>query len=438
MNEIYKKITLICLSLFIVISYFAGLYLNENSIGSGGYNGDLVWIWKNFEIFKNTGFVEAIKSDEFFGNRTALLYILNIYFNPFINDLESYRISITFFSLLVSIFFFQCLREKYKDLNYETALLLSLIILLSPFFRSSAYWGMEIQYGLISSILSILFLFKNKNIENASYFNLFLTIFFSSITVYFDLKLVIIPLYIYLRILFSNLDFNKKLFSTFCYSLLATPYLFLINLWEGVVPKATQKANPLQYTHLKSSKLHMINFLYATNILGFYLMPFVIFKKNIFCHFKKFFNGINFILTSIFLSYLVYFIFFDLYDYADTITRENGGYKNFWGLGYSDKISEVLFDNRIYSLYFNLIVYLISFVIVILFINSSLINFLLILFFLIISIALFPLMQEYFDPYIYIIAMLLAKNDYDFSFKKCCLVFLYFQIFLSFSIIYYT
>ena len=30
MNEIYKKITLICLSLFIVISYFAGLYLNEN------------------------------------------------------------------------------------------------------------------------------------------------------------------------------------------------------------------------------------------------------------------------------------------------------------------------------------------------------------------------------------------------------------------------
>ena len=65
MNEIYKKITLICLSLFIVISYFAGLYLNENSIGSGGYNGDLVWIWKNFEIFKNTGFVEAIKSDEF-------------------------------------------------------------------------------------------------------------------------------------------------------------------------------------------------------------------------------------------------------------------------------------------------------------------------------------------------------------------------------------
>ena len=122
--------------------------------------------------------------------------------------------------------------------------------------------------------------------------------------------------------------------------------------------------------------------------------------------------------------------FFDLYDYADTITRENGGYKNFWGLGYSDKISEVLFDNRIYSLYFNLIVYLISFVIVILFINSSLINFLLILFFLIISIALFPLMQEYFDPYIYIIAMLLAKNDYDFSFKKCCLVFLYFQIFL--------
>ena len=100
----------------------------------------------------------------------------------------------------------------------------------------------------------------------------------------------------------------------------------------------------------------------------------------------------------LFLIYLFYFTYSDLYDFVDKFTRENGGYKDFWGLGYSDKLGNILFDDRINSIILNLIVYLFSVLIIILFINSNLIYLFLILFFLLLSIALFPLMQEYFDP----------------------------------------
>ena len=79
----YKyKIYLIFYSIIIFTSYILGFFINENSIGSGNYNGDLIWIWKNFEIFKNHNLIDAIRNESFFGNRTPLLYILNLYLNP--------------------------------------------------------------------------------------------------------------------------------------------------------------------------------------------------------------------------------------------------------------------------------------------------------------------------------------------------------------------
>lgn len=105
MNRIQKFI-IVFFSALIIASYVLGFYYNENSIGSGGYSGDFAWMWENFEIFKNENLLQAVKSNDFFGNRTALLYILNIYLNPFINDIDSYRLSITAFSLFASYILF--------------------------------------------------------------------------------------------------------------------------------------------------------------------------------------------------------------------------------------------------------------------------------------------------------------------------------------------
>ena len=368
MNKI-QKITTIFLSLLIIISYFLGFVFSENSIGSGGYNGDLVWMWDNFEIFKNESLIQAIKSDDFFGNRTALLYILNIYLNPFLNNIDEYRFSITIFSLLAPYILFLCIKEKYKNINYEIILLLSCIILLSPFYRTSSFWGMEIQYGIITSLLSILFFLKNNNKENASRKNIFLSILFSSVTVYFDVKLVIIPLFIYLTILFSNLDYKMKLYSSISYMLLAIPFILLIFHWKGIVPIATQQANPLQASHIMNSKFHMVNILFATNMIGFYLFPFLILKKNFIKSIKIKKNIFNLLLLFLFIVYLIYFVSSNLYDYVDLLPKESGGYKDHFGLGYSDKLGGILFDNRNLSLLFNSIIFLISVIIIIIFIN---------------------------------------------------------------------
>ena len=114
MTKIQKIITII-FSLLIINSYFFGFFYQENSIGSGGYKGDLDWMWKNFQIFKNENLLQAIKSSDFFGNRTPLLYIINIYLNPFISDIDNYRFSITIFSLLASYTLFLCIKEKYNS-----------------------------------------------------------------------------------------------------------------------------------------------------------------------------------------------------------------------------------------------------------------------------------------------------------------------------------
>jgi len=434
----YKKnLFLILFSVIIFISYILGFTINENSIGSGGYNGDLKWIWGNFEIFKNQSLISSIKSENFFGNRTPLLYILNIYLNPFLYDVDTYRFSIFIFSILGQIMFFLCIKKKYENLNIGIIILLSSIILLSPFYRTSAYWGLEIQYGIITSLISFYFLFKTKRIENISYLNIFLTVLFSSAAVYFDYKLVLVPLLAFFKILLTKTSVEKKIFTTFFYLLSAIPLIYLIIFWGGLVPKISQYANPLQGTQISTFKVHLVNLLFTTNILGFYLFPFLILKKNFLTDLKRIPNLFNGFLTSLFILYLIYFINFDLYSYTDIITKEFGGYKDLYGLGYSNKISNIIFEERIYSLIFNAIIYVFSFIIIILTINSKLINLLVVSFFYLLSLIIFPLMQEYFDPYIFIIGILIFNNEYDFSFLKCSSVLLYFLIFLLSSYYFY-
>ena len=94
MEKNLKNILFISFSFFIYLSFFLGFYLNENSAGAGGYNGDLTWMWDNFKIYKSNDLWTAIHHPDFWGNRTPLIYILHILFNPFISDIDSYRVSV--------------------------------------------------------------------------------------------------------------------------------------------------------------------------------------------------------------------------------------------------------------------------------------------------------------------------------------------------------
>ena len=81
MNINIKNSLIIFFTFFIYSSFVLGFYFNENSIGSGGYDGDIEWMWKNFEIYKTNNLWVAIHHPDFFGNRTPLFYILHILFS---------------------------------------------------------------------------------------------------------------------------------------------------------------------------------------------------------------------------------------------------------------------------------------------------------------------------------------------------------------------
>jgi len=103
------------LTLLIYSSFVLGFIFNENSIGSGDYGGDLQWMWINFEIYKTNDLWTAIHHPDFFGNRTPLLYILHILFNPFINNIDTYRFTVFCISFIGPIIFYLCLKQRFKD-----------------------------------------------------------------------------------------------------------------------------------------------------------------------------------------------------------------------------------------------------------------------------------------------------------------------------------
>ena len=235
---------LIFLSFF---SFLVGFYFDENSAGAGTYKGDFSFIWKNIQLFLTHDLITAIKHQDYFTNRPPLLYILHSLFNPFVDTPEGYRRSVFGISFLVPILFYFCLKQKFKNDDKILLLLISSTICLSPYFRTSAYWGLEENYSFICLLLSFLFLnnflSSSNNTNYLTLSQLFLTIFFSSACVYFDQKFIIIPIICFLTIISTNKLVKLKIFCTIFYLILSLPFIYLILFWGGLTSPATFEAN---------------------------------------------------------------------------------------------------------------------------------------------------------------------------------------------------
>ena len=152
-------------------------------MGAGGFNGDFKFVKKSIALFSQNSFFDSIKLYSESSNRPPLIYILHKYLNPLINDDLGFRKVVFTISLLIPILFYICLREKFKETDKNIILLFSSIIFFNPFIRTSSYWGLEENYAIISSLLSILFLMKLTDISNnfkKYFYILLLTFIFSS------------------------------------------------------------------------------------------------------------------------------------------------------------------------------------------------------------------------------------------------------------------
>ena len=433
MNELSYKEKLIYLIIFalITVSYVIGFAMQENS--AGGALVDFENTKRNLFTFDNNNFLNAIKSTAsldpqvFQSTRAPGFYVFNKYLNPFTHDPRLHQLFSTIVSLLIPLFLFLGLKIKFKEVNIYHLAFFSTIIILSPYFRSTAFWGNEENFGIL--IVAISSYFYLKYFERNSVFNEWIYLFalgiFSSLTVYCDQKLIIIPFFTYLTILFSNKSTKNKLFITFFYIVAAIPFIFLIKLWGNIVPTGDASRRVIKFS-LDNLNFHY--FLYSLSIIAFYLFPFFFLlnnkSKNIFLIFK---TKENLFLTFIFFLFLFYFVlFYDLKNFS------------YLGGGIFDKASKLLFQNLFLQKIFLSIVFIFSWLVVLIFKGNSRFNFLILIFFPIFSLLISPaLFQEYFDPLIFFIILIYLKNRYLFNIKTSLFIFLYFLFFLFSIIIFY-
>ena len=125
-----------------------GFYFDENSAGAGTLNGDFKNVWLNLNTFTNYSLGESlnfIKSGDrnyYISSRTPILYILNAKLNPFVGSISLFIKSIFIFSFLGFILFYYLLSSKFYQIEKKLIILISSCLLLSPYFRTSSYWGL--------------------------------------------------------------------------------------------------------------------------------------------------------------------------------------------------------------------------------------------------------------------------------------------------------
>jgi len=427
----YKIFSIILISLSI-LSFFIGFIYEENSAGAGTLQGDFYLLWKNLQTFLNhdlgtaINFTTDLDNENYKSSRTPLLYIFHKLFNPFVENQIYFIRSVFFVSLSVPVLFYLCLREKFKNEETLLLILITSTVFLSPYFRTSSYWGLEENFGLITLLLSFIFLskFLSNNISWKNYYLLFLTTFLSSLCLYFDQKLCIIPLICFFQIYFSNKSPNVKKLLFIFYFIFSLPYLYLIISWGNIIP--TGDAN----TRGIGKQIYFANLGYATTIIAFYLLPLLLYKKNNFFKLlKDFFKSKkNYYLISLFFIYLFYLLVF--YDYDNEARL---------GKGFVHKIAILLFDESYLQqvlIYFS---FFISWIIILLYLDENFKDKLIIFYFFILSVVAWPIFQEYFDPLIILMAFTFFSTKLILSYSKSILLFLYLSIlFVSSNIYYYN
>ena len=420
-------------SFFLIIlsisSYFIGFMYGENSAGGGP--ADYTHVLSNLQTFLNNSIVDGVHltatydPEIYMSARTPLVYIFHKLFNPFVGNEILFKRSVFFMSFLVPILFYISLKEKFRKEENLLLALISSVIFLSPYFRTSSYWALEENFSLISLLIS--FLFLNKFLRNGNslwqnYYQLFLTVFFSSACVYFDQKFIIIPIICFAKIIISDKSLKLKFYSFFIYFIFSLPFIYLIILWEGIIPTRDAVARGL------GNQIFSHHLGYVFTILAFYFFPLLLFKsENLSQLIKNFFSQRkNYYFISVFLIYLIYLLFF--HNYSE---------ERFLGKGLIHKTAILLFKDIFLQKLFIYCSFFFSWIVILIYLNDSTKNKLILSYFFLLSILVLPLMQEYFDPLIILMAFTFFDSKFLLNYKKSIFLYFYLSVLLVFSNIYY-
>ena len=209
---------------------------------------------------------------EFVFNKSIVFNDLDI--EKYQTEYNALRLLYLHICLLVPVIFYKCLRIKYKDCNKGLLIILSSILLLSPYFRAYAIWPSEINLGLLFLLSSIYFFLKLQEEKkiNKKCLLIFFNVLFFALTAYCRPIYSLISIYFFYKI-FSKFKFSNELY-IFIISciVLASPafyYFFVLDqypftVYQNFFYKIVQ-TSPRTYL---SSKLSMSGLLCGYPIPG--------------------------------------------------------------------------------------------------------------------------------------------------------------------------
>jgi hypothetical protein len=368
--------------LFFYLTLIIGFFYGEN-LNYGSYND---WVSGNHQIIKDfaNNFTYTLLNFDSYGHRHSPVYLF--FLSLFIDlglDFQQVRLVHLHLCISLIVIFYKCLRLVFSNINNNYLVLLSLIIFLSPTFRSLAIWPDSRIPGLIFFVLTIYFFLKFRKTNNPKYtwYTCTSLVVSSYISPNFSIFFPYFFFFFFKKIKFKELSF--LLIFNFLASLPILYYIFILDvnfLTAGKTPNLNN--GTIDFSFNLSNKIMIIS-----SIIFFHLSPILI-MNNFFKQFKNFLLKKLIILIPL-LVCLVYF-----FDYQLSYT----------GGGVFFILSNLLFNNN-YLFYIGSI-FFISFVLYIASLNLN--NFFL-LALLIISNIQNTIYHKYYEPMILIMFFTLIK-----------------------------
>ena len=390
------------ITIFFYISLIIGFILNEDL--NGGAKSDFNFYEDIIYSFSNN-FTDSFLNYEKFKERHSPIMIIILSFLAKINlNLEIIRLLNLHVNLLTIYFFYKCLEIKFNQINKSYLILISLVIFISPTFRSLSIWPDSRAIGLLFFTISTKYFLdfqKHKEINFA-----IKNILFLSIASYFSPNFSVFSVYFFYY--FLTLKDAKKIISiTLLNCFLALPAIYYIFILDvnfinlGLTPGSSSDLlkNSIEFNF--SNKILCI-----TSIIFFYSIPILLTRKVFIQITTK-----NFLLFLTFFTIYLSCIFFFNYEIY------------FTGGGIFFHLSKYFFDNNIFF-------YLVCFVsFYFLFIKNFNLNNLFIIFLLIISNPQLTIYHKYYDPLVLILIFTLfnfkIKNEFFKSFHVLKIYIIY-------------
>ena len=399
----------ISLSFILYSSLVVGFIFGEDL----NFGATMDWHGTNYPVIKDSAvnLKKTLLNYENYGHRHSPIY--PVFLGQFLKLGFSYdyiRFIHLNISLLLIYIFYKCLILKFSEISKNILITLSLVIFLSPTFRSLAIWPDSRIIGLIFFTFSIYeyLKFKQNNSNIHVWKNLIYLIISSYISPNFSV-FIIYFFYNYLKI--SNLRFliNISIFSAIM-SLPAFYYIFIldINFLTANTP-GTNNKELIGLSYNLSNKILIIG-----SIFMFHMLPFIINKEFL----NDFFQNLKKIILFTIILFILCLPFFN---YST----------NFTGGGVFFQISNFFLND-------NFIFYIFSFLslMLILYFSYKNLNNFLIIFVLILSNVQNTIYHKYYDPLILILFFTVFYSSLSgYFFKKNINLFYLYGFYFGFILL---